>query len=71
MTQQSIHYIGGRLVESTSGRQQEVFNPARVLSKFKELIEKHHNDLVAAITREHGKVFSDVKGTEFTIPVAK
>ncbi len=35
---------------------------ARVLSKFKELIEKHHDDLAAAITREHGKVFSDAKG---------
>ena len=35
---------------------------ARVLFKFKELIEKHHDDLAAAITREHGKVFSDAKG---------
>ncbi len=35
---------------------------ARVLSKFKELIEKHHDDLAALITREHGKVFSDAKG---------
>ncbi len=35
---------------------------ARVLSKFKELIEKHHDDLAAMITREHGKVFSDAKG---------
>ncbi len=35
---------------------------ARVLFKFKELIEKHHDDLAALITREHGKVFSDAKG---------
>jgi len=35
---------------------------ARVLSKFKELLEKHHDDLAAMITREHGKVFSDAKG---------
>ncbi len=35
---------------------------ARVLFKFKELIEKHHDDLAAMITREHGKVFSDAKG---------
>lgn len=35
---------------------------ARVLSKFKELIEKHHDDLAALITREHGKVLSDAKG---------
>ena len=35
---------------------------ARVLAKFKELLEKHHDDLAAMITREHGKVFSDAKG---------
>lgn len=35
---------------------------ARILFKFKELIEKHHDDLAAIITREHGKVFSDAKG---------
>jgi malonate-semialdehyde dehydrogenase (acetylating) / methylmalonate-semialdehyde dehydrogenase len=103
MTQQHLiqHYIGGQVVESTSGRAQDVFNPAtgavsaqvvlasteevnqavatahaaapawadtaplkraRILAKFKELIEHHHNDLAAAITREHGKVFSDAKG---------
>ncbi|HYD96946.1 MAG TPA: CoA-acylating methylmalonate-semialdehyde dehydrogenase [Noviherbaspirillum sp.] len=101
MTQLIQHYIGGQVVESTSGRKQPVYNPAtgevsaevvlasveevnaavdvaraaapawadtaplkraRVLSKFKELIEKHHDDLAAAITREHGKVFSDAKG---------
>ncbi|MDQ7969343.1 MAG: CoA-acylating methylmalonate-semialdehyde dehydrogenase [Oxalicibacterium faecigallinarum] len=35
---------------------------SRILFKFKELIERHHDDLAAAITREHGKVFSDAKG---------
>ena len=35
---------------------------ARILSKFKELIERNHDDLARAITREHGKVFSDAKG---------
>ena len=35
---------------------------ARILFKFKELIEKHHDDLASTITREHGKVFSDAKG---------
>src|SRR5690606_1621588 len=35
---------------------------ARVLFRFKELIEKHHDDLAAAITREHGKIFSDAYG---------
>jgi malonate-semialdehyde dehydrogenase (acetylating)/methylmalonate-semialdehyde dehydrogenase len=35
---------------------------ARVLFKFKELMEKNHDALAAAITREHGKVFSDARG---------
>jgi malonate-semialdehyde dehydrogenase (acetylating) / methylmalonate-semialdehyde dehydrogenase len=35
---------------------------SRVLFKFKELVERHQDDLAAAITREHGKVFSDAKG---------
>ena len=35
---------------------------ARVMSKFKELLEKNHDVLAATITREHGKVFSDAKG---------
>ncbi|HVL75653.1 MAG TPA: CoA-acylating methylmalonate-semialdehyde dehydrogenase [Noviherbaspirillum sp.] len=95
------HYINGRVAESSSGRSQDVYNPAtgevsgqvvlgsveevgqavaaakaaapawaetaplkraRILSKFKELIETHHDALAAAITREHGKVFSDAKG---------
>jgi malonate-semialdehyde dehydrogenase (acetylating) / methylmalonate-semialdehyde dehydrogenase len=35
---------------------------ARVLFKFKELLERHHDALAAAITREHGKVLSDARG---------
>src|SRR5690606_20258622 len=35
---------------------------ARVVFKFRELVEKHHDDLAAAITREHGKIFSDAYG---------
>jgi malonate-semialdehyde dehydrogenase (acetylating)/methylmalonate-semialdehyde dehydrogenase len=95
------HYINGALMSSTSGRTQDVFNPAtgavsgkvalasveevshavaiahaaapawaetaplrrvRVMFKFRDLIEKHHDDLAATITREHGKIFSDAKG---------
>ena len=95
------HYIDGALVESTSGRAQDVFNPAtgavssqvvlasveevnlavaaakaaapawaetaplkraRILFKFKALIEKHHVELATAITKEHGKVLSDAMG---------
>jgi len=35
---------------------------ARIMAKFKQFIEQHHDALAAAITREHGKVFSDAKG---------
>ena len=95
------HFINGQNVASSSGRQQDVFNPAtgevsakvslasveevnaavasakaaapkwaetaplkraRIVSKFKELLEQNHDSLAAAITREHGKVFSDAKG---------
>jgi malonate-semialdehyde dehydrogenase (acetylating) / methylmalonate-semialdehyde dehydrogenase len=36
---------------------------ARVLFKFKELIEKHADELTALITAEHGKVLSDARGS--------
>jgi malonate-semialdehyde dehydrogenase (acetylating)/methylmalonate-semialdehyde dehydrogenase len=35
---------------------------ARVMFRFKELLERHHDELAAAITREHGKVFDDARG---------
>ncbi len=35
---------------------------ARVMFKFKELLEKNHDALAAILTREHGKVFEDAKG---------
>ena len=35
---------------------------ARILFKFKDLLDQNHDALAAAITREHGKVFSDAKG---------
>ena len=35
---------------------------ARILFKFKDLMEQHHDDLARAITAEHGKVFTDAKG---------
>ncbi|GAA4134037.1 CoA-acylating methylmalonate-semialdehyde dehydrogenase [Aminobacter aganoensis] len=35
---------------------------ARILFKFKELLDKNHDRLAEIITREHGKVFSDAKG---------
>ena len=35
---------------------------ARILFKFKELLDQHHDRLAEIVTREHGKVFSDAKG---------
>ena len=37
-------------------------NRARVLFKFKALLEQHADEIALAITREHGKVLSDAKG---------
>src|SRR4249919_486453 len=37
-------------------------NRARVLFKFKELLEKHADEIAASITAEHGKVLSDARG---------
>jgi malonate-semialdehyde dehydrogenase (acetylating)/methylmalonate-semialdehyde dehydrogenase len=37
-------------------------NRARVLFKFKELLEHHADEIARAITSEHGKVFSDARG---------
>ena len=95
------HYLNGQIFPSTSGRQQDVFNPAtgevvaqvvlanldevnavvaaakaaapawaetaplkraRVMFKFKELLDRHHKDMATLITREHGKVLSDAMG---------
>lgn len=35
---------------------------ARVMFRFKELIERNHDRLAECITREHGKTFSDARG---------
>ncbi|MGZ5883511.1 MAG: aldehyde dehydrogenase family protein, partial [Burkholderiaceae bacterium] len=40
----------------------EPLKRARILFKFRDLLEKHHDSLAMCITREHGKVFSDAKG---------
>ena len=37
-------------------------NRARVMFRFKELLNRHHDELARQITREHGKVFPDAKG---------
>jgi malonate-semialdehyde dehydrogenase (acetylating) / methylmalonate-semialdehyde dehydrogenase len=35
---------------------------ARILFKFKALLEQHYDELAALITQQHGKVFSDAQG---------
>ena len=37
-------------------------NRARVMFRFKELLNRHHDELARLITLEHGKVLSDAKG---------
>ncbi|HEY5972257.1 MAG TPA: CoA-acylating methylmalonate-semialdehyde dehydrogenase [Pseudoxanthomonas sp.] len=37
-------------------------NRARVMFRFKELLERHAGDVAALITSEHGKVLSDARG---------
>lgn len=36
---------------------------ARILSKFKELLEENHDELATMVTREHGKTIEDAKGS--------
>ncbi|WP_206999925.1 CoA-acylating methylmalonate-semialdehyde dehydrogenase [Trinickia mobilis] len=35
---------------------------ARVMFKFKQLLDEHHEELAERVTKEHGKVFSDAMG---------
>jgi malonate-semialdehyde dehydrogenase (acetylating)/methylmalonate-semialdehyde dehydrogenase len=42
--------------------EQSALRRARVMFKFKELLDQHHDELARIICREHGKVFSDAKG---------
>ncbi len=40
-----------------------VIRRARVMFKFKELVEKHMDELAALVTAEHGKVITDARGS--------
>ena len=96
------HFIGGKVIDGTSERKGQVFNPAtgeqesevvlatksdldktveiakkafetwslkpalqraRIMFKFKELIEKNFDELAKLIVSEHGKVYEDAKGS--------
>ena len=52
----SLRAKPSRLVQASALRR------SRFLFRFKALLEKHHDELAAIITREHGKIFSDAKG---------
>ncbi len=95
------HFINGKSVAGTSGRQGDVYNPAtgeiarkvdfasdedvnkavaaaqealpdwaatppltraRIMMKYRELLEDNADDLAAILTSEHGKVLSDARG---------
>jgi malonate-semialdehyde dehydrogenase (acetylating)/methylmalonate-semialdehyde dehydrogenase len=95
------HFVGGRHVAGTSGRDGPVYNPAtgvlrghvayatadetraaiaaaeaalpgwssitplqraRVMFRFKSLLEEHADELALTLTSEHGKVLSDARG---------
>ena len=42
--------------------EQSSLRRARVMFRFKQLLDEHHDELAEIICREHGKVFSDAKG---------
>jgi len=42
--------------------EQSALRRSRVMFKFKELLDRHHQELAQLITREHGKVLSDAMG---------
>ena len=42
--------------------EQSSLRRARVMFKFKQLLDEHHDELAHIICREHGKVFADAKG---------
>ena len=96
------HFVGGKVIDGTSQRKGQVFNPAtgeqesevilatksdldktveiakkafetwslrpalqraRIIFKFKELIENNFDELTKLIVSEHGKVYEDAKGS--------
>lgn len=42
--------------------EQSALRRSRILFRFKELLDQHHEELASLITREHGKVLSDAMG---------
>ncbi len=67
-----VHLADPALCEQTIQQAKEAFpawavttpiKRARILFKFRDLMEKYHTDLARMITREHGKTLEDAKGS--------
>lgn len=48
---------------STDWAQTPAIKRARILFKFRDLLEKHQTELAGIVTREHGKTLDDAKGS--------
>ncbi|MCC7111585.1 MAG: aldehyde dehydrogenase family protein, partial [Deltaproteobacteria bacterium] len=47
---------------SEEWRNSSLANRTRILFSFRELVNKHKDDIAKLLTLEHGKVFSDAQG---------
>ncbi len=54
--------VGAALAALPAWSETSPLNRARVMFRFKELLERNHDAVASIITHEHGKVFSDAKG---------
>lgn len=67
-----VHFAAKTTVDKTvaiakeagiSWAQTPAIKRARILFRFRELLEKYHTDLARIVTREHGKTIEDAKGS--------
>ncbi|QAY86872.1 CoA-acylating methylmalonate-semialdehyde dehydrogenase [Pseudomonas arsenicoxydans] len=57
-----VQAVASALKAFPAWSEQSSLRRSRVMFKFKELLDRHHDELAEIISREHGKVFSDAKG---------
>ncbi|RON52200.1 CoA-acylating methylmalonate-semialdehyde dehydrogenase [Pseudomonas frederiksbergensis] len=57
-----VEAVASALKAFPAWSEQSSLRRSRVMFKFKELLDRHHNELAEIISREHGKVLSDAKG---------
>lgn len=67
-----VHFADKALCDKTIAAAKDAFpawaettaiKRARILFKFRELLERYQNDLAAIVTREHGKTLDDARGS--------